>query len=152
MILLVFQNGLPKWSTVTSPVSVVPCKEPIGPKVPLQHTSLGIFHLLFTPILISHICDQTNLYAKQVLSPAAFETFDLVTPHELQAYIGFMILMGVNKLPALYDEKIPYFTIRQWQVKYPEIGLWSYHDFYTSQITIIIFTREQTQNSIEFGR
>ena len=38
-----------------------------------------------------------------MLSADAFEKFDLVTPHEIQAYFGFMLLMGINKLPCLYD-------------------------------------------------
>ena len=49
------------------------------------------------------IAEQTNVYAREVLSTDAYERFDQVTPLEIQAYFGFMILMGINQLPCLYD-------------------------------------------------
>ena len=49
------------------------------------------------------IAEQTNVYAREVLSTYAYERFDQVTPLEIQAYFGFMILMGINQLPCLYD-------------------------------------------------
>ena len=49
------------------------------------------------------IADKTNLFAEQVLSSEAFQKFVPVTTEEIQAYFGFMLLMGINKLPCLYD-------------------------------------------------
>ena len=37
------------------------------------------------------------------MTPEAFERWSPITIPELQAYFGFMILMGVNHLPALAD-------------------------------------------------
>ena len=49
--------------TNDSPPSVFPCTVLREPTVPLSHTLLGIFHLLFTPALISMIAEQTYVYA-----------------------------------------------------------------------------------------
>ena len=89
--------------TNDSPPSVLPCTVPCEPTVPLSDTLLGIFHLLFTPVLISMIAEQTNVYAREVLSTDAYERFDQVRPLEIQAYFGSIILMGINQLPCLYD-------------------------------------------------
>ena len=48
--------------TNDSPTTVHPCTVPCEPTVPLSHTLLGIFHLLFTPALINMIAEQTNVY------------------------------------------------------------------------------------------
>lgn len=59
--------------------------------------------MLFTPSLLNIISEQTNLYARQVLSDDGYKKFHEVTQLEIQAYLGFMILMGINKLPCIYD-------------------------------------------------
>ena len=82
---------------------MVPCTETCGPNVSLPPSPLGLFRLLFTPYLIQLIVDNTNLYAEQVLSPENYLKFEKVTSLEIQAYFGFMLLMGINQLPCLYD-------------------------------------------------
>ena len=72
--------------------------------VSFSYTLLGIFHLVFTPPLINMSAEQTNVYTQEVLSTDPYETFDQVTPLEIQAYFGFMILMGINQLQCLYDK------------------------------------------------
>jgi hypothetical protein len=49
------------------------------------------------------IVDQTNLYASQVMEPSHYDKCTKFTADELWAYFRFMILMGVNQLPALAD-------------------------------------------------
>ena len=49
------------------------------------------------------IVDQTNLYASQVMDPSQYDKWTKLTAEELWAYFGFMILMGINQLPALAD-------------------------------------------------
>ena len=93
--------NLPKWSSDTSPISVIPCTEFVGPKVPLPHTFLDIFRLLFTTSLLELITQQTNLYAKHCLSDDNYEKFVPITTNELEAFLGFMILMGINQLPSI---------------------------------------------------
>ena len=89
--------------TPYTPTTPLPCTVPCEPTVTLPSTPLGVFHLLFIPTLINIICEQSNLYAQQVLSDNAYQHFDQITPTEIQAYFGFMILMGINQLPCLYD-------------------------------------------------
>ena len=57
--------------TDDSPTTVLSCTVPCEPTVPLSHTLLGIFHLLFIPALINTIAEQTNVYAWEVLSTDA---------------------------------------------------------------------------------
>lgn len=91
-------------STSTIPAtSVHSCTDFVGPNVPLSTNLLELFHVLFPLSLIITICEQTNLYAKQVLSPDAYDKYTEITPTELHAYFGFMILMGINQLPSIYD-------------------------------------------------
>ena len=78
------------------------CTNPCELLVPLSTLLLDIFHLFFTSTLLLLICDQTNTYAEQLLSPSQFNKFQKVTVEELLAYFGFMILMGINKLPTLH--------------------------------------------------
>lgn len=49
------------------------------------------------------IVEQTNLYARQSMSQERFEKWTLVTEEELWAYLGFSILMAINRLPSLAD-------------------------------------------------
>ena len=89
--------NLPKWSSDTSTISVIPSTEFVGPKVPLPHTFLDIFCLLFTT------SQQTNLYAKHILSDDNYEKFVPITTNELEPFLGFMILMSINQLPSIYN-------------------------------------------------
>ena len=38
-----------------------------------------------------------------LLSTDVYDRFDQITPLEIQAYFGFMILMGINQLLCLCD-------------------------------------------------
>ena len=96
-------STFPNWKSETSSILSVPCKVPCGPTVLLSHNSREIFRLFFTSSLLSLISEQTNLYAKQVLTPEAFDKYEPITPREIEAYFGFMILMGINQLPTLHD-------------------------------------------------
>ena len=44
-----------------------------------------------------------KLYAKEVIGDERYAAWDKVTTDELKAYLGFCILMGINRLPALDD-------------------------------------------------
>ena len=65
--------------------------------------TLGVFQLFFTEELLGEIVAQSNRYAKQVLEEEAYSQWDAITVKELKAFIGFCLLMGVNRLPAIYD-------------------------------------------------
>ena len=89
------------WSIQAAPVVVTPCSEQAGPKVPLPHDPLGLFSLFFDDTLVSMIVHETNRYAEQCLSGTSKQWS--TDAEEIRAYFGFMILMGINKLPEIRD-------------------------------------------------
>ena len=94
-------NSIDNNTTDTS-ISTPVCTVQAGPTVPLPGSIMEIFRLLFTPTLILMIVEQTNLYVSQVMTEEAYAKFVPVTQAEIEAYMGFMILMGINQLPSLY--------------------------------------------------
>ena len=46
---------------------------------------------------------QTNQYVFECMGVEAFAKWTQVTVEELQAYIGFMILLGIVHLPSIYN-------------------------------------------------
>ena len=83
-----------EWSTSASPINITPCDKQAGPKVPLPSNPLG-------DDLISMIVRETNRYAEQALQ-GKNEVWS-TDAAEIRAYLGFMILMGINELPELRD-------------------------------------------------
>lgn len=64
---------------------------------PFQHEFSKLF---FTASLIDLIVEQ---YASQVMDASHYQQWSKVTADEIWAYFGFMILMGINRLPAIAD-------------------------------------------------
>ena len=91
------------FSISIQPITVKSCTVPCGPAIPLPTNLHALFQVFFTPALLSLICNESNLFAKQVLNAEQYEKYTLITPEELLAYFGFMTLMGINTLPALND-------------------------------------------------
>ncbi len=81
-------------------VTVRPFSQPIGPRSP---TPVEVFKLFFTTTLLQYIVEQTNLYAFQCMGEELYQTWEKVTVIEVEAFMGFMILMGIVKLPSLSD-------------------------------------------------
>ena len=67
----------------------------------LPHDPIGLFSLFFDDSLISLIVDETNRYAEQSLRGKNKEWS--TDADEIRAYMGFMILMGINQLPEIRD-------------------------------------------------
>ena len=88
---------------MTGAVKVKSFTQNVGPAVVLSACILEIFKLFFTPAPIDLIVEQTNLYARQTMSNELYTKWEAVTAEEISAYMGFMILMGINHLPALSD-------------------------------------------------
>ena len=85
-----------------TPVDVQPCTvEPAGPLFPVSRDPLEIFSHFFTDDLLSLIVRETNRYAPQCLedSDSTWET----NLEEMKAYLGFMIVMGIARLPEIRD-------------------------------------------------
>ena len=80
---------------------VTPCTEQAGPRVPLPSDPLGLFSLFFDDTLMNLIVTETNRYAEQTLQGTGKEWS--TDAAEIRAYMGFMILMGINQLPEIRD-------------------------------------------------
>ena len=77
--------------------------QPIGPAVILPPTVLGVFRLFFTTALMATIVEETNRYAQQVLGDAADGKWVDIDADEMWAFLGFVLLMGINKLLQMHQ-------------------------------------------------
>ena len=64
---------------------------------------MGVFKLFFSAAVIEYIVNEMNRYARECMGDDAFAKWVPVTAAEIEAYLGFIILMGINRLPALRD-------------------------------------------------
>ena len=62
-----------------------------------------MFSHFFDEHLLGMIVHETNLFAAQSLAAVNRETTWETTIEELKAYLGFMIVMGVNRLPEIRE-------------------------------------------------
>ena len=86
-----------------SRVHVNPCTNPVGPEVTTSRDPLEMFEHFFDEEILSLIVRQTNLFAAQCLTAANRTTTWETSLTEVRAYLGFMIIMGVNRLPEIRD-------------------------------------------------
>ena len=84
-----------------STVVVTPWSEPVGSQVPLPSDPLGLFSLFFHDTPVDLIVKETNRYAEQTLQGTDKEWS--TDPSEIRAYMGFLILMGINHLPEICE-------------------------------------------------
>ena len=91
-----------KWSATLTPIKVEPFTQQTGPQVNISSLVKEIFFLFFTSSILEHIVVETNRYAAECKGEL-FERWQPVTLEELCAYMGFMILMGITKLPCIDD-------------------------------------------------
>ena len=68
------------------------------PTVPIPDSPLEVFELFFSADLQQKIVDETNRYARQVMGDVRYSSWTKLTREELKAFIGFSMLMGINKL------------------------------------------------------
>ena len=92
-----------EWTNQYTLVQVELFQETTGPTTAIPIQFAEIFQLFFGLGIMQLIVDQTNLYASQVMDATEFATWEQVTVEELKAYFGFMIVMGLNQLPLLFD-------------------------------------------------
>ena len=76
---------------------------PLGPTVTIPDTPLDVFRLFFSPELIEEVMEQTNRYAREVMGPERYAEWTEVTTQELEAFMGFNFLMGLNPKPSIPD-------------------------------------------------
>ena len=80
---------------------VTPSSEQAGPQAQLPSDPLGLFSLFFDDTLVDLIVEETNRYAEQTLQGTDKEWS--TDAAEIRAYMGFMILMGINHLSEIRD-------------------------------------------------
>ena len=74
----------------------------MGAQISIPNIVKDVFFLFFTSSILEHIVKESNAYAAEMMGEA-FERWQPYTVDELCAYMGFMILMGMVKLPTIRD-------------------------------------------------
>ena len=93
----------PDWSSTLKPVTLNSFQSHVGPTVTIPDSPLKAFELFFSSDLQNKIVDESNRYAEQVMGGEKFAQWNTMSQDELKAYLGFNILMGMNKLPSVED-------------------------------------------------
>ena len=88
------------WTDIESDIGVDEFKEKVGPNCTVSSKPIDIFLSLFSMMTLDIIVQETNRYARQCMGP---DTSWQTNREEILAYIGFCTLMGINKLPDMYD-------------------------------------------------
>ena len=96
-----FRETTYNWSTDLEDVDISPFIQRVGPAVPFSASVLEIFRLFFTTTLMATIVGETNHYAREVLGESAGAKWEDVVEEDLWAFLGFALLMGINRLPQL---------------------------------------------------
>ena len=95
------------WTDQLTNIEVGDFVSPTGISLRLSHEAkeVDLFKLLIDDGIIEHIVTETNCYAQQKLSenPQRLNKWREVTAHELKAYFGVCIIMGINSLPSTAD-------------------------------------------------
>ena len=92
-----------KWTTSYKPVKVKKFTASVGPTAILPSTVIDMFLCFFTEELLRMITEQSNLFAEQAMEQEEFQRWVKITTEEIKAYLGFIILMGLVRLPSIYD-------------------------------------------------
>ena len=96
-----------EWSHELSDIRVEPFERDTGPTITVSPDPKDMFLSFFTPDLIRHITAETNRYAATCLTTPTSSSGSTpewsTSEEEIRAYLGFCILMGITKLPDLYD-------------------------------------------------
>lgn len=91
------------WSSQLETVEVESFEQHVGPQVLVPCSSVGTFFLFFTRTLLEYIVLQSNKYAFECMGGEKYESWEKITVDELTAFMGFMLLMGVVRLPSTHD-------------------------------------------------
>ena len=80
-----------------------PCTIEPRPLVTTSSDSLDTFSHFFTEELPARIVQETNRFVTQCLAAANSDTTWETDLAEIRAYLGYMVVMGVNRLPEIHD-------------------------------------------------
>ena len=130
------------WSSSTHDVSVRRFVEPVGPTAILPSTVLGVFRLMFTSAIVSLIVSETNAYAREILGDSAAQKWTDVTAEDIWAFLGFALLMGINRLPQLHlywntDPAYHYLPIAERITRDRFMAIWRYLHFTRTDLHVI---------------
>ena len=87
------------WSPNLEDVDVAPFVQRVGPAVTFSASPVEIFRLT---TLLATIVEETNRYAREVLGDSAEANWVDVVAEDVWAFLGFALLMGINRLPQLH--------------------------------------------------
>ena len=76
-------------------------QEPTGSTFAVPDSPSEIFIMFYTSELLDLVTVETNKYAKQIMTPQKFLKFTPISKLDIEAFMGFNILMGINSLPSL---------------------------------------------------
>ena len=91
------------WTMTPTYISVESCTVPVGPLVSSSRDPLEMLSHFFTHDILSLIVSETNRFAAQCLAAANSTATWETNLNEIKAYLGFMVVMGVNRLPEIRD-------------------------------------------------
>ena len=78
-----------------------PFNQHVGPQVLVPCSSVGAFFLFFTRALLEYIVLQSNKYAFECMGGEKYEKWEKITIDELTAFMGFMLFIGIVRLPLM---------------------------------------------------
>ena len=133
----IYNSELTSWTEDLEPVDVTPFGQSVGPTSSLQQgiTVLDLFKMFFTTALVASIVEETNRYAYQVLGVDSVPPrWTDVTQIDIWAFLGFALLMGINRLPALHhywskDKQLHYAPIADRIPRDRFLAIWRFLHF-----------------------
>ena len=89
---------------------------------------------MFTSAIVSLIVSETNAYAREILGDSAAQKWTDVTAEDIWAFLGFALLMGINRLPQLHlywntDPAYHYLPIAELITRDRFMAIWRYLHF-----------------------
>ncbi len=87
---------------IASEITVNPFNEIVGPTIEVDDP-LKQFDMFMTDEMVLMIVEETNRYAAACIERSGKEIEWLTSVEEIRSFLGFTILMGINRLPATSD-------------------------------------------------
>ena len=92
-----------EWAYQLNPIDIQPFECLVGPTTLIPDNPLAIFQLFFTDEILEEIVHASNEYAESTMGSEKFSNWAKYTLEDLKAYLGFQILMSINRLPSFAD-------------------------------------------------
>ena len=127
--------------------------EPVGAAVSVPNTVKGLFRLIFDRVLIDHIVEETNRYARTVMGESRYEKWEKIKADDIYTYFGIMIMMGLVELQSLHDywQRDPLFNCPAITERRPGTSSWRYISISILWTTVASF-HQVTQGMTAFVR